>query len=371
MAFSRVTDEAIQSLRDRIGKPINRVTQPFYTEINSDAARTFAYAIGDDNPLWTDREYGKTTQWGSQLAPPTILYSADNVVSGAVEGLPGVHAMYSGTNWRWFAPIKIGTALKTQSKLKDMVEHRTNFAGRSFQQIYTTEFFDQHGTMLASADSWCFRTERDTAREEGTKYKKAAAAGPRKYTPQEIEKFAEQYRSERRRGSEKLLWSSVKIGDEIGPVLKGPYTVTSAVAFMQAWGSYAIRNHKIAWDYYERHPKLATPNELGIPEPPVRVHWDNTFAQAVGVPGAYDFGPERVAWIGHMLTDWIGDTGFLRLLNVQIRRHNPVGDAVFCHGRVTAKRVEEGKNLVECEVWAVNQDGETSAKGVAVVELPA
>ena len=369
MGFSKITDEAIAELRSRIGKPINRVTLPTFTEINVDAARHFALAIGDDNPLWLDADYAGATRWGALLAPPAILYSTDNVASGAVEGLPSVHAMFAGTDWHWFEPVRVGTKMKTRSRLKAMVEHQTRFAGRSFQQIYTTEFFDQADTKLAEADSWCFRTERDTAREEGTKYH-GVNERPIVYSDADIKGFAEQYRQEGPRGEAKRLWGEVQEGEMITPILKGPYTVTAAVAFMQAWGAYAIRNHRMAWQYYDKHPKLAPPNENNVPEPPVRVHWDNAFAQTVGVPGAYDFGPERVSWMSHMMTDWIGNDGFLHRLNVQIRRHNVVGEIVWCRGRVTGKRMEDGRGLVACEVWGENQDGELSIKGTAEAELP-
>jgi len=53
--------------------------------------------------------------------------------------------------------------------LKDLVEHETRFAGRSIQQIYRCEFYNQNRELVAEGDSWCFRTERDTARERGTK----------------------------------------------------------------------------------------------------------------------------------------------------------------------------------------------------------
>ena len=138
MQFSKISEEAIAELRSRIGKPIQRVTLPTFTEINADAARLFSIAIGDNNPLWTDPAYAAKTRWQTPLAPPSILYSTDNVVSGAVEGLPSVHAMYSGTDWQWFGPVKLGTKINTKSTLKAMVEHQTRFAGRAFQQIYTT-----------------------------------------------------------------------------------------------------------------------------------------------------------------------------------------------------------------------------------------
>jgi acyl dehydratase len=370
MSFSKITDEAIAELRSRIGKPITRVTAPFYREINGDAARHFAHAIGDDNPLWSDPDYGRSTRWDGQLAPPSILYSTDNVVSGAVEGLAGVHAMFAGTNWKWHKPIRVGTTMKTVATLKDMVEHQTRFAGRSFQQIYHVDFFDQQGTKLAEADSWCFRTERDTARESGTKYEKKLEEMHRS-TDEEIQRYFEQYRQEKARGSQKRLWKDVKVGDRIDPLLKGPYTVTSAVCFMQAWGNYAVKNHRMAFQYYDRHPKLAPRNQQNVPEPPVRVHWDNEFARTVGVPAAYDFGPERIAWLSHMLTDWMGDEGFLCSLDAQIRRHNPVGDAVWCHGTVTGKTVVDGRHLVQIDVVSKNQFGDLSCKGTAEVELPA
>ena len=369
MGFAKITDEAIAELRSRIGKPLKRTTAPFYSEINSDASRHFSAAIGDDNPLWNDSEYGKGTRWGTQLAPPSILYSTENSVSGAVEGLAGVHAMFAGTDWKWFEPIRVGTKMHTTAVLKDMVEHKTRFAGRSFQQIYHVKFYDQNNLLLAEADSWCFRTERDTAREAGTKYEKALEE-MNVSTDAEIEKYFQHYREEKPRGAVKRLWKDVNEGDVISPLLKGPYTVTSAVAFMQAWGNYAIRNHRIAFQYYDRHQRLAPRNQQNVPEPPVRVHWDNDFARTVGVPAAYDFGPERVAWISHMLTDWMGDDGFLRRLNTQIRRHNPVGDVVWCNGVVTGKSVDGDRHLVQCEVVGTNQTGALSIKGYAEVELP-
>jgi len=369
MAHGLITDDALAQLQARIGKPISRVTPPFYTEVNGDAARRFGFAIGDDNPLWHDPAYGQASVWKTQLAPPTILYSTDNVASGAVEGLPGVHAMFAGTNWTWHAPVAVGTRIRTEVVLKDLVIRKTRFAGRSVQQIYHVGFRDQEDRLIAEAESWCFRTQRDTAREEGEKYEEKLFETYR-YDDAEIERFAKHYLTEKPRGAEPRYWEDVSVGDELDTVLKGPYTVTAAVAFMQAWGSYAVANHRQAWTYYDRHPKLANRNENNVPEPPVRVHWSEAFAREVGVPGAYDFGPERIAWLGHLVTDWIGDAGFLKNLNVQIRDHNLVGDATWCKGKVSRKDVVAGEHLVECQIAAENQHGKITALGTATARLP-
>ena len=100
------------------------------------------------------------------------------------------------------------------------------------------------------------------------------------------------------------------------------------------------------------------------------MHWSDEFARAVGVPGAYDYGPERVAWLGHVVTNWMGDTGQLQRLRAQVRRHNLIGDVTWCRGSVTGKKELDGQALVEIELSAVNQRHETTAGGTATVALP-
>jgi hypothetical protein len=72
----------------------------------------------------------------------------------------------------------------------------------------------------------------------------------------------------------------------------------------------------------------------------------------------------------HHMTNWMGDDGFLHESKSQIRRHNPEGDTLFINGKVTGKREEGGKGLIEIKHQALNQDGELSIHGTGVVELP-
>lgn len=367
---SQITEEELSRLRQEFGEPITRVTPPYHREINDDAIRHFAYGIGDDNPLWLDEEYAKGTRWGDLIAPPCILYSTDNIVSGAVHGFAGVHAMFAGTDWRWYGPIRRGTRIQSVASLEDLIEHETSFAGRSIQQVYRVKFFNEKtGELLADADSWCFRTERDTARESGTKYQPKEREFPH-YTREDMERITQAYVNEEVRGATPRHWEDVQVGDQLPPILKGPYTVTSVVVWMQTWGNYAVHAHKIAHKYYHQHPGLAITNEFGAYEPPVRVHWDHEFAREVGVPRAYDYGPERISWLGNLMTNWIGDDGSLSRLNILIRRHNPIGDLTTCKGTVTGKRLDGGKGIVTCDLWTENQDGLVTSQGSAEAQLP-
>jgi len=304
------------------------------------------------------------------VALPSFLFSTSRIVSGYVGGLSGVHAMWAGADWTWHKPVLRNDEIQTEAHLKDLIEHQTRFAGRAFQQIYHVDFFKQDGTKVAEANSWCFRTDRDEARERGTKYKEVKAKPPRRYTDEELEKFYQLYAEEEVRGRTPRYWEDVEDGEALTPLAKGPMTVTGFIAYAQGWGGLYIRANKLNWRQITAHPGLGIKNRFGVPDCPERVHWDEEFAHMVGTPGAYDYGPERCSWLTHHLTNWMGDAGFLRKSSCKIRRHNPEGDMLTFTGKVVRKSVENGRHLVEIAQEAHNQDGELSVVGSGVVELP-
>jgi hypothetical protein len=74
--------------------------------------------------------------------------------------------------------------------------------------------------------------------------------------------------------------------------------------------------------------------------------------------------------MSHQLTDWMGDSGFLRHLEVKIRRHNPVGDTLYLNGEVTRTLEEGGAHYAEIAQKATNQDGALSVLATGTVRLP-
>jgi acyl dehydratase len=368
--FPKITDAVLDALRQRIGVPITDTLEPWCHEATRDNIRHYAHGIGDDNPLWCDPDYAATTRFGGIVAPPSFLFSTDRVISGYVGGMPGVHAMWAGADWTWHLPVRRNDEITTKAHLKDLIEHDTRFAGRAVQQIYHVDFFNQKGACVAEADSWCFRTDRDFAREQGTKYKDLKAKPQRVYTDEELEKVYKLYAEEEVRGATPRYFEDVREGEALPTMAKGPMTVTGFIAFAQGWGGLYIRANKIAWKMIHRHKGLGIKNRFGIPDCPERVHWENDFATMVGAPGAYDYGPERCSWLTHHMTNWMGDDGFLRRATSKIRRHNPEGDLLFITGKVTGKRIEDGRYLVDIEQEARNQDGELSIIGTGTVELP-
>ena len=184
--FVGITDEGIDSLRRRIGVKIEDTIEPWCYEATRDNIRHYAHGIGDDNPLWCDPNYAKKTRYGDVIAPPSFILACDRIISGYVGGLPGVHAMWAGADWIWRRTVKRNDEITTKSHLKELISHQTRFAGRAIQQIYHVDFFNQNGEMVAEADSWCFRTERDHAREQGSKYADVKSRPTRRYTDEEL-----------------------------------------------------------------------------------------------------------------------------------------------------------------------------------------
>jgi len=368
--FSLITDESLAALRQLIGAPIEDSLEPWCYEATRDNIRHYAHGIGDDNPLWCDPEYAAKTKYGRLVAPPSFVFPLNRILSGYVGGLPGVHAMWAGAHLTWHKPMLRGDVFTTKAWLKDLVEHETRFAGRAIQQIYHVDYYNQHNELVADGDSWCFRTERDTARERGSKYTEVKQKAPVQYSREDLAKIFALYEAEEIRGATPRYIEDVKVGDKLPTMVKGPMTVTGFIAYAQGWGGLYIRANKLAWKQLRKHPGLGIPDRFGIPDVPERVHWDPDLARQVGTPDAYDYGPERTSWMTHHLTNWMGDDGFLRKLSAEIRRHNPVGDTLYINGEVTKVFQENGDHFVEITQTARNQDDELSVRAKGIVRLP-
>src|SRR5690606_27980533 len=161
----------------------------------------YAHGIGDDNPLWCDPQYAQNTRYGGIIALPSFLFATSRIVSGYVGGLPGVHAMWSGADWTWHKPIRRNDEIRTDAYLNGLMEHATRLAGRSVQLIYHMGCVNQDGDRVAEADSWCFRTERDHAREQGSKCKEVRAREPRRATEEGIRAASQLYAQDEVRGA--------------------------------------------------------------------------------------------------------------------------------------------------------------------------
>jgi acyl dehydratase len=100
------------------------------------------------------------------------------------------------------------------------------------------------------------------------------------------------------------------------------------------------------------------------------VHFDPAFAQKSGHPDVFMNTGFLQAALVRLITDWMGDAGFLRRLKFEMRRQHRPGDVMFCRGRVTAREERDGQACVDLEVWAENEREGIATPAQATVILP-
>jgi acyl dehydratase len=377
-----ITDDGIARLRSRIGVPEPHPVPPHYTVPGVDAFRQVAEAYGDDNPLWGDDTYASTTCWGGVLAPPPLvggdsLIGVDEVTEVPEEHrelmrgdpLRGVHAFYSASAREWWAPLRPNQSVTRRNALVGVLDKSSEFAERAVHEWTAQVFRQVDGPILSAQYRLMIRTERTKARQR----KKYDAVELRPYEDEEIAAIEAQYASEQRRGEEPRYWEDVEVGDPVGPMVKGPLTVTDMICWHAGMGMglYGVKPLRLGYQNRTRIPRFFHRDDLNVPDVMQRVHWDPEFARRSGNPTTYDYGRMRETWLIHLCTDWMGDAGWLWKLDCEFRRFNYVGDTQWLSGSVTNHYVAEGgRPAIDVELTATNQRGELTTPGHATILLP-
>jgi acyl dehydratase len=369
-----LTDAMIEKARALVGVWLRRdVHMPsLYEPISAHDIRRWAhYSVGDDNPLWCDAEYAKRTRWGSNIAPPTFLYTIDSGI--VAPGLPGIQWIFAGSRWEHHAPVRAGDTVTARARVIDVQVKEGKAVAKYVNQVGEVLFHNQHGQLVTRYEGDIYRIPRAKS-GGGFKYdraKEGAGTGARvhRYSRADIEEIAQAYRTEYRRGGDTLYWEDVEEGDELPTVLKGPLTLVDVVGFYA--GRRTVYNVlKVAFLERDRHPaNVYYSPQRGTPMHPAAGHFDVEIAHEIGMPGAYDQGWMRVNWGGHLVTNWCGDAAFVRRLTGRTMKPNLVGDLTTLTGVVTGKRKEDGVALVDVEWKGMNQRGEKNCDGTATVAV--
>lgn len=139
-----------------------------------------------------------------------------------------------------------------------------------------------------------------------------------------------------------VYFEDVKEGAELPSKTKGPLTVTDLVRFAGASGDYA------------------------------KIHHDREYSKTVaGLQDIILHGQGKLAFMVHVVTDWIGLQGRVKKIGAQYRGMDLVGDSVTSKGKVVRKYTQGREHLVDLELWNANgRTGETTTVGTATVSLP-
>jgi len=371
MAETYITDERLTDWEKRIGMDL-RVGNIYNQTVSYEAIRNFANGIGDDNPLYRDPEYAKKTRFGALVASPA--WPGSVFPHWVLQGLPGVHADHSASDWENLKPIYVNDKITPKCYFVGYDVKSSKFAGKTAFEYQRFEYWNQKNELVSVGHNLLVRYERQTA-------KKASVEGKGKYdefqlphpwTEEELNKVDEDALAEEIRGSKVRYWEDVNVGDELKPVVKGPFGMTDIVAYCAGAAPVQLAAHGVQLKLYKRHPAWGFRHSVNHSwEPIYAVHYLHEAAWAAGARYAYDVGIQRHCWLVNLLTNWIGDEGWIKSCNAQYRQFVYHSDVVWFTGKVIKKYVDEnGECCVDIETHGVNQRKADTIPGTSTVILP-
>ena len=370
----RIKDEDLAADQEAIGIDTADPAQEYLSTATPESIRNFAVSYGDDNPLYCDPRYGEQTRWGGQVAPAIMA----GILNAKLRGDPpdprarggrfkGIHVFASGFGWDFYQPVRPSDTVYAFTSLESSKVAETTFAGRAVFRTQRWVKVNQDAEVLAVHRMVGIYAERRSAKERGSNSTIELAS----YTDEELAQIDAIYAAEQRRGSAPRYWEDVEVGENLGQMAKGPFTITDIIRF-HAGGYHLndLRTSRLAWQNRQRKPAFYIPNDQGIPDVAQRVHWDAAWAQATGNPTSIDYGAMREYWLHHLLTDWAGDEGWVSNQHVELRKFSYLGDVHVLTGEVVGKRAVGPSHVVDVEMRATNQRRVATAVGTATIVLP-
>ncbi len=334
--------------------------------VTEDAIRRFCDSIGDVNPLYRSREYTRNTMYGEIIAPPTFLSAVSGLSSKSVTGMPGfdyrLAGFDAGVTIEWFKTIRLGdefNVVEIPTKAADLTREDTavQFLTHS-DKVYK----NQRDEIVAVADTTVMQMVISPA-GRGVQLKPPTV---RHFSEQEVEEWYQLIEQEEIRGAEPRFWEDVNVGDQLPPT-HHVFGTMECIAFMTGrGGSWRFSMSRGFGDMWREQldPESGLPDFSGF-------HMTDAAAQRRGMPRASAAGSQLFCWLCHLITNWMGDTGFLKKVSSQTRRSLYRESLAVCKGEVVKKYVEDGEHRVDLKIELVDHNGDAPIPNAsATVILP-
>lgn len=138
-----------------------------------------------------------------------------------------------------------------------------------------------------------------------------------------------------------ICFEDVAVGQDIPSIVKGPMSTAHLVRWCAAMENWHLIHFD--WRYATQVDKL----------PDVMVN--GTWKQNVMI---------------QLVTDWVGESGWLWKTKFQFRGMNVPGDVLTAWGRVVSAEPRGAYGVVQLDIGLRNQKGEEGTPGTATVVLP-
>jgi len=364
-AEGKINAASMAAARALIGHKLR--PEQYLRDASVDSMTIFCNGIGDLNPLFRDLEYARWTRFGGLVAHPCFPWT-HHWPGRSYWGLPGVHGFGVMIDCEYFRNVRPGDRISIWNRVIDIQEKPSKFSGTMAMQYLESTYLNQRDEVLCTALGMTARHERKASRDTN-KYKDIRT---HTYTEEELRAIEKKVleEPERIRGGTTRYFEDVNVGDEIDEIARGPLSMSDTMAFVIGSGRGAA--HGALLKHAQKHPKhyVRNKNGQGIEYTGIGHHREN-FAREVGVPGMYDYLPQRASWFVSAITNWMGDDGVIKRIRMEARRFNLQGDTTFINGKVVKRYLKDRCALVDIEMTGINQSGVLSSPGFATVMLPA
>ncbi|HEX2233591.1 MAG TPA: MaoC family dehydratase N-terminal domain-containing protein [Thermoleophilaceae bacterium] len=100
---------------------------PYTYEVGKEKIREYAHAVGEDSPIYFDREAAKAAGFRDIPAPPMFaaVYSAGSVGPAVIDPEVGINLammVHGGQEFVWGEPVCAGDTITTETEVKDIEE---------------------------------------------------------------------------------------------------------------------------------------------------------------------------------------------------------------------------------------------------------
>ena len=106
---------------------VGKTYPPYVYEVGREKIREYANAVGEDNPVYLDRDAARAAGFRDVVAPPmfVVVYSALAVGPAVLDPEVGINLImmvHGGQEFVWGEPVCSGDAITTEGSVKEIYE---------------------------------------------------------------------------------------------------------------------------------------------------------------------------------------------------------------------------------------------------------
>lgn len=318
------------------------------------------------NPLWRDRQYAAATKWGSIIAPPCYEDCAgfSELYLCQPEGMYLYHRI-TGEDWNRFAPVRPGDTLRARHRRPTLTDVTGEDGIRRFRSVMNDcDIFNQNGLQVASCQT-------HVEYELLTQPRDVPDWHDHIYTKEAQDDIRDMIAGEFLRGGTPLGWDDITVGAILPANTMGAVNIWDAICFNTA-SQVRPFSPRRAFEHAADRGIMITDPATHVPHVIWERHYNNTVARICGEPRAFQFAQAIRPQFVRLLTNWAGDSAFVRSFSWKQNCPSYYGETEIITGEVTNKtRDSAGNILASVRLSAYNLARQTvSNTGCAVVELP-